>query len=75
MQHFDKKGGDFLKLTKKQVKALKRIKGENDLTIMAMSQDIGISRFTLNRIFKSNSVSQKTIDKVNDFIVSNFLKG
>jgi AraC-like DNA-binding protein len=65
----------FLKLTKKQVKALKRIKGENDLTIMAMSQDIGISRFTLNRIFKSNSVSQKTIDKVNDFIVSNFLKG
>lgn len=69
------KEGDFLKLTKKQVKALKRIKGENDLTIMAMSQDIGISRFTLNRIFKSNSVSQKTIDKVNDFIVSNFLKG
>lgn len=69
------KRGDFLKLTKKQVKALKRIKGENDLTIMAMSQDIGISRFTLNRIFKSNSVSQKTIDKVNDFIVSNFLKG
>ncbi|ADQ58747.1 hypothetical protein LA2_03870 [Lactobacillus amylovorus GRL 1112] len=64
-----------MKLTKKQVKALKRIKGENDLTIMAMSQDIGISRFTLNRIFKSNSVSQKTIDKVNDFIVSNFLKG
>lgn len=63
-----------MKLTKKQVKALKRIKGENDLTIMAMSQDIGISRFTLNRIFKSNSVSQKTIDKVNDFIVSNFLK-
>lgn len=69
------KGGDFLKLTKNQVKALKRIKGENDLTIMAMSRDIGISRFTLNRIFKSNSVSQKTIDKVNDFIVSNFLKG
>lgn len=64
-----------MKLTKKQVKALKRIKGENDLTIMAMSQDIGISRFTLNRIFKSNSVSKKTIDKVNDFIVSNFLKG
>lgn len=64
-----------MKLTKKQVKALKRIKGENDLTIMAMSQDIGISRFTLNRIFKSNSVSQKTIDKVNDFIVSNLLKG
>lgn len=64
-----------MKLTKKQVKALKRIKGENDLTIMAMSQDIGISRFTLNQIFKSNSVSQKTIDKVNDFIVSNFLKG
>ena len=64
-----------MKLTKKQVKVLKRIKGENDLTIMAMSQDIGISRFTLNRIFKSNSVSQKTIDKVNDFIVSNFLKG
>lgn len=64
-----------MKLTKKQIKALKRIKGENDLTIMAMSQDIGISRFTLNRIFKSNSVSQKTIDKVNDFIVSNFLKG
>lgn len=57
------------------MKALKRIKGENDLTIIAMSQDIGISRFTLNRIFKSNSVSQKTIDKVNDFIVSNFLKG
>lgn len=64
-----------MKLTKNQVKALKRIKGENDLTIMAMSQDIGISRFTLNRIFKSNSVSKKTIDKVNDFIVSNFLKG
>ena len=56
------------------MKALKRIKGENDLTIIAMSQDIGISRFTLNRIFKSNSVSKKTIDKVNDFIVSNFLK-
>ena len=68
------KGGDFLKLTKNQVKALKRIKRENDLTIIAMSQDIGISRFTLNRIFKSNSVSKKTIDKVNDFIVSNFLK-
>ncbi|MGO4955127.1 hypothetical protein [Ligilactobacillus ruminis] len=63
-----------MKLTKNQVKALKRIKGENDLTIIAMSQDIGISRFTLNRIFKSNSVSKKTIDKVNDFIVSNFLK-
>lgn len=63
-----------MKLTKNQVKALKRIKGENDLTIIAMSQDIGISRFTLNRIFKSNSVSKKTIDKVNDFIISNFLK-
>lgn len=63
-----------MKLTKNQVKALKRIKGENDLTIIAMSQDIGISRFTLKRIFKSNSVSKKTIDKVNDFIVSNFLK-
>ncbi|WP_025021355.1 hypothetical protein [Ligilactobacillus equi] len=58
-------------LTASQVKLLKRLRGENNLTIAALARELKISRFTLYPIIKGEKlkVQNSTFNKINDWII------
>lgn len=63
-----------LKLTDKQVIALKRKRGEKNLTINDLANQIGVSRFTVSRILHNDSqnLTSTTVKKVNDWIIDEY---
>ena len=60
-----------MKLTTKQILALKRKRGERNLTIDELANEVGISRFTVSRILHNDSqnLTSTTVKKVNDWII------
>lgn len=63
-----------LKLTTKQILALKRKRGERNLTIDELANEVGISRFTVSRILHNDSqnLTSTTVKKVNDWIIDQY---
>lgn len=64
-----------MKLSQKQVLALKRKRGEKNLTIIDLANEIGISRFTTSRIIKNGSnenITSTTEKKVNDWLIDEY---
>ena len=57
-----------MQLSQKQVLALKRKKGEKNLTIDRLASEIGVSRFTISRIITNSkqNLTRTTVKKVND---------
>ncbi len=68
------KGGENLKLSSKQILALKRKRGERNLTIDELANEVGTSRFTISRILHNNSqnLTSTTAKKVNDWIIDQY---
>lgn len=60
-----------MKLTNQQVLALKRKRGELNLTIYELAKEIGVSRYTISRIIKNNSekLTSTTVKKVNNWLI------
>ena len=63
-----------MKLSSKQVLALKRKRGERNLTIDELANEVGTSRFTISRILHNSSqnLTSTTVKKVNDWIIDQY---
>lgn len=63
-----------MELTQQQVRAMKRKRGELDLTVVALSRQIGVSRWTLDNIFKRDhiKVTPTTFKRINDWIIDEY---
>ncbi|MDK6502624.1 helix-turn-helix domain-containing protein [Lactobacillus crispatus] len=63
-----------MKLTEKQVLAIKRKRGELDMSITELANTTGVSKWTLIDIFKHDhrNVNSITFKKLNDWIVAQY---
>ena len=65
------RGSEYMQLSSKQVLALKRKRGERNLTIDELANEVGTSRFTISRILHNSSqnLTSTTVKKINDWII------
>lgn len=63
-----------MKLTDQQVTAIKRKRGELDLSITDLANTTGVSKWTLIDIFKHNhrNVTSITFKKLNDWLITEY---
>ena len=63
-----------MKLSNAQVKAIKRKRGELDLSIKDLEKITGVSRWTLNSIFKHDhrNVTSMTFKRLNDWLINEY---
>lgn len=63
-----------MKLTENQVTAIKRKRGELDMSIRGLEKATGVSRWTLIDIFKHDhrNVNSKTFKKLNDWLINEY---
>ncbi|MCI7715266.1 helix-turn-helix domain-containing protein [Lactobacillus helveticus] len=63
-----------MQLSSKQVLALKRKRGERNLTIDELANEVGTSRFTISRILHNSSqnLTSTTVKKINDWIIDQY---
>lgn len=61
-------------LSEKQVTAIKRKRGELNLSTVALSRQLGLSRWTLDNIFKRNhrKVTPATNKKLSDWLIDEY---
>lgn len=61
-------------LSHQQLIALKRKKGERNLSIAELAKEIGVSRFTISRIINNSgqNLTSTTAQKVNDWIIDEY---
>lgn len=63
-----------MKLTDQQVTAIKRKRGELDMSITDLANTTGVSQWTLIDIFKHNhrNVNSITFKKLNDWLINEY---
>ncbi|NRO54010.1 helix-turn-helix domain-containing protein [Lactobacillus helveticus] len=63
-----------MKLTDQQVTAIKRKRGELDLSIVSLANATGVSKWTLIDIFKHDhrNVNSVTFKKLNDWLINQY---
>lgn len=63
-----------MKLTEKQVTAIKRKRGELDLSITALANATKVSKWTLIDIFKHDhrNITKATFKKLNDWLIAEY---
>jgi hypothetical protein len=61
-------------LSDNQVTAIKRKRGELNLSVLSLSRQLGLSRWTLDNIFKRNhrKVTPATYKKLSDWLVDEY---
>ena len=61
-------------LTDKQVTAIKRKRGELSLSTVALGRQLGLSRWTLDNIFKRNhrKMTPATYKKISDWLIDEY---
>lgn len=61
-------------LTDNQVTAIKRKRGELNLSTVALGRELGLSRWTLDNIFKRNhrKVTPATYKKLSDWLIEEY---
>ncbi len=63
-----------MQLTEDQYKALKRKRGELNLTLTALANEIGVTRRTMTKIINHNTpIKPQTAKKVNDWIIKQYM--
>ncbi|WP_191451182.1 helix-turn-helix domain-containing protein [Lactobacillus gallinarum] len=64
-----------MKLSSKQILALKRKRGERNLTIDELANEVGTSRYTISRILHNSSqnLTSTTVKKINDWIIDQYV--
>ena len=63
-----------MELTDQQVTAIKRKRGELDLSIVGLANATGVSKWTLIDIFKHDhrNVNSATLKKLNDWLINQY---
>lgn len=61
-----------MKLSSSQILALKRKRGELNISVLEMSRETSVSRWTLDKIFKGEktNIHKSTFDKLNDWLIN-----
>ncbi len=61
-------------LTDNQITAIKRKRGELDLSTVALGRELGLSRWTLDNIFKRNhrKVTPASYKKISDWLINEY---
>ena len=69
-----KRGEKNMLLTNQQVTAIKRKRGELNLSTVALGRELGLSRWTLDNIFKRNhrKVTPATYKKISDWLINEY---
>lgn len=64
-----------MQLSSKQILALKRKRGERNLTIEELANEVGTSRYTISRILHNSSqnLTSTTVKKINDWIIDQYV--
>lgn len=63
-----------MKLTKQQVLALKRKRGEKNLNYSELAKQIGVSRWTISRIINNEpNLTSTTVVKVKDWLIDEYI--
>lgn len=63
-----------MQLTEDQFKALKRKRGELNLTLTALANEIGVTKPTMTKIINHNTpIKPQTAKKVNDWIIKQYM--
>ncbi len=64
-----------MQLSSKQILALKRKRGERNLTIDELANEVGTSRYTISRILHNSSqnLTSTTVKKINDWIIDQYV--
>ncbi len=63
-----------MQLTEDQFKVLKRKRGELNLTLTALADEIGVTRRTMTKIINHNTpIKPQTAKKVNDWIIKQYM--
>lgn len=60
-------------LSEEQLKALRRAKGEMNITIIALAEEIGVSRFSLSRALKGQSIASTNAKVINNWLIKQLL--
>lgn len=63
-----------MKLTEQQVIAIKRKRGELDLTLTQLADETGVNQWTLRDIFKHDhrNVTTATFTKLNNWLINQY---
>lgn len=63
-----------LYLSENQVTAIKRKRGELNISVLALSRQLGLSRWTLDNIFRRNhrKVTPATYKKLSDWLIDEY---
>lgn len=61
-------------LSENQVIAIKRKRGELNISVLGLSRELGLSRWTLDNIFKRNhrKVTPATYKKLSDWLINEY---
>ncbi len=63
-----------MQLTSDQFKALRRKRGELNLTLTALADEIGVTRRTMTKIINHNTpIKPQTAKKINDWIIKQYM--
>lgn len=65
---------DAVRLSDEQLKALRRTKGEMNITIIALAKMIGVNRRTLSRALKNENIKPLSIQKINNWLLDRYLR-
>ena len=62
-----------MKLTNKQLENLRVKKGKNNLNIIELSKNIGVSRYTMSSIVngRTDGLSKNTVEKIETYLQEN----
>lgn len=62
-----------MKLSKEQLKSLRRTRGEMNITITNLAEQIGINRRTLSKALKNESINSLSIQKINNWLLKRYM--
>ncbi len=63
-----------MQLTHEQLLGLRRIKGERNITITALADEMAISRFSLSRALKGQEIRPTNVKIINDWLLKQYIK-
>lgn len=63
-----------MQLTHEQLLGLRRIKGERNITITELAEEMEISRFALSRALKNQGIRPTNLKIINDWLLKQYVK-
>lgn len=69
-----KKEMESMELTQEQLIALRRFRGEKNIPVYQLADEIGISRYILRSALNGQSLRPKNVKIINDWLLKQYVK-